>query len=363
MQRVRRIEEFFSTTGQQHAPYSFFCVDWNQRPFTATWQRERPARVPDFEAQVVWKEMGRVVTLCGHLAPLADEEATHDTRDYQDKTLISLLKSNLQKCVRRQLTRRATETARYLLALDASLFVRRLLVIMLEDVVLHESVGVLVWLTAALSKQFRLSGAMRAWLLGLTEALCREPEEAYWTHGIDNTMRDISPTLIRRLWTECEDDACRDTIYALLFRLSYGGLPGDLSMLLSFARLVRAHGTACISTRVIADLAPEAVRRLDVALVEPCAVDFHCLPNLIFILARQYKQYSEQQIKQAVWHHSSKLNTRIHRQPEEQAAKARAVTGCYHAIRQRLEYLQRQHIKVCANTVVYKQFLLEKGSA
>jgi hypothetical protein len=71
-------------------------------------------------------------------------------------TNIALLKSHLQKCIRRQLTSLALKTATHLIKMDLCVFLRRIFVIMLEDVCPHECISVLVWLTCAVSKGFEI---------------------------------------------------------------------------------------------------------------------------------------------------------------------------------------------------------------
>ncbi len=354
----RRIDHFFSGGGGQLQKCNFFYVDWSQ-PKRAEWRIERPRHV-QWESDVVWKDMGRLITVCCTVKPLEvidlDQDRPVETTPevspppplYQDKTLVSLLKSNLQKCVRRQHTKRALETARYLMELDPCLFVRRLSIIMLEDVVLHQSFCTLTWLTAALSRGFRLNDGMRQWLLGVVDYLCRHNMEHYWSLAIDNTMRDIGKETLRRLCADSVERSDRDIVHSLLFRYAYGGLPGDLSMLVSFT----SH-TAVTATDAIVPLSLDSVQLLALDRVEPCAADFHCMPRLCGLLARQFTRYSEQQIKQAVWHHSSKLNARVV-STGEQRDKENNVAACYSAIRRQLEVLQQQHITQCRNTVLYQ---------
>ena len=57
-----------------------------------------------------------------------------------------ILKSNLQKCIRRGYTDKALRTANQYMEVNMVSFLRRISVIILEDVVLHESFNVIMWL-------------------------------------------------------------------------------------------------------------------------------------------------------------------------------------------------------------------------
>jgi len=431
--RERRIDDFFHCKDpekqqQKQKQCRYFYMDWSVGPpYIAQWMCERPVPL-DFQADIEWKQGGSsggtVITICGlfvsttpddtdtdtdtDTAPTTDND-NNDTSLYQDATLISLLKSNLQKCVRRQLTKRAKETARYLMALDLQLLVRRLAIIMLEDVVLHQSFSTLVWLTAALSKQFcvqigQTGGQCNAtitiikeWLMGLVDMLCGENNEHYWTYNIDNkeVPTTVATGMIRKLWSDAtsllsihDNNGARDIVYSLLFRQSYGGLKGDCSMMLSFASLVlRSHQqhqqqqqqqqqqpqSFTISTATITSISLSAVKRLDLVFVEHCSVDFHCQPGMLLSLARFCEQnnkqnplrdnapYTQQDIRAAVWHHSSKQNGRVLPQalPQSERDKKRDSHTCYFTIKRKLEWMQQEYAKQCCNKVVMEQYRLD----
>ena len=98
---------------------------------------------------------------------------------------IPYLKSHLQKCVRKGLARQAVATTKQLLKLSVVECVRRLAVIMVEDVALHpQAMGVLLWWTVVLAHRLKGRGQgatlrcvdvplwLCEWLLGLVHVLC-----------------------------------------------------------------------------------------------------------------------------------------------------------------------------------------------
>ena len=420
MQRTRRIDDFFRHTDpekqQRHqAQCNYFYIDWGaSEPYQAQWMRERPVPL-DFQVDIECTKTlgpGRIITVCcvfpaePSQAHQAEQDAEPAEPLYRDTTLLALLKSNLQKCMRRQLVVRAKETARYLAELDLQLLVRWLAIIMLEDVVLYPAAfGVLAWLTAALSKNFvgaarRSAGegvlaAIQEWLLGLVDALCRESREAYWAHRLDQYQPGGGTgSTVVTLWNDAAalPPQQRDSIYSLLFRHSYGGLPGDCAMMMAFATLVQRGTHEAISTSdessVHRRIRLAQVKRLDLAFVELAAVDFHCLPGMLYALSRFCEQqqerrqlqkkrsddqqqqgakliavYSTQDIKQAVWHHSSKCNKRVTRVPREERERKDASHACFHTIKWKLEWLQQEHIKSCSNMTALHQYRLAYGTS
>ncbi len=183
----------------------------------------------------------------------------------------SLLKSMMQKAIRRG---KSVEALRLSVALaDLSLMelLRRLPVIILEDVSLHPELPVLIWLMVAVSRGYNPTNGLIYTVLGIVLDLCctsnRDVYESISDHALEmhtlsikNTpskgTRDISsqesgheetPSCAH---TRNDDDqvkslklhslplgAPRLLVVSLLFRAAYGGLRGDVRMLEEYARL------------------------------------------------------------------------------------------------------------------------------
>jgi hypothetical protein len=368
-QRNRRIDDFFRAPvlgGEKvQRAYNYFYIDWSVRPYAATWMHEQPVPV-DFATDVVWKGgVDKVITVCCVFGQQQEEQDEKQQKPalYKDATMVALLKSNLQKCVRRQLTQRALQTARYLMDLDeVTLLVRRLTIIALEDVVLHESITVLVWLTAVMSrKTFTVTRHIKEWLLGLVKVLCDENQEHYWAHGIGGggLGDDANASTLKQScqhWSAANvDEHRRSVALSLLFRVSYGGLPGDCAMLIKFASRL-SEGVMTISNTPVEGLGLETVDRLNLSRIELASADFHCIPALPQMLVRKYPKFTKQQITKAVWHYRSKINDRVTTAYTQQEKDEKAqLHVCFVTIRQYLEYVQKRQIEMCANTAAYRQ--------
>ena len=69
---------------------------------------------------------------------------------------------------------KAVQTSKHLIDLDCNSFLRRLPIIMLEDVTLHSSFPIIIWLMIASSKKYQLKLEMIKWLLGVVYYLSNE---------------------------------------------------------------------------------------------------------------------------------------------------------------------------------------------
>ena len=77
----------------------------------------------------------------------------------------SYLISHLQKSIRKMKTMKSIQTAKHLIDLDINCLLRRLPIIMLEDVIPHSSLSILIWLMISISKGFQMKKIMIQWLL------------------------------------------------------------------------------------------------------------------------------------------------------------------------------------------------------
>lgn len=207
----------------------------------------------------------------------------------------ALLKSQVQKCVRRGKGAVAVATARAMLgtARGVTELLRRLPVIAVEDVGPVEWLPQLVWFMSAGLKDKRLLRwpVLLDWLLGavLNLAECRSED------AVENAA----------------------VAQALRIRASYGGMPGDLELLRQ-----RAVGGLALAGDPVTPLPFRDVAPLKHDEVLSAAADFHCLPTLPDeVAARLDGQVTAAQVRAAIWHCSSARNVRRAKTPEYRALK------------------------------------------
>jgi hypothetical protein len=200
---------------------------------------------------------------------------------------VSVLKSNLQKCVRRRRNVEALATARQFLYQDPSEMLRRLPIIMCEDAMLCPSLFCeLVWLMAAVSKGYVLNADDGGVVLRAVQTALDAPGR----YNLD-VMGEGAP--------EEPVEGSDATDLAFRLRIAYGGMTGDAEML-DKLRLRYATGTLpCVE----ASTTHGDVERFDPRRhLIPYAIDFHCFP--VLLKANPYLT------KGAVWWHWSSLNVR-----------------------------------------------------
>lgn len=198
----------------------------------------------------------------------------------------SLLKSNLQKAVRRRHIEEAFATAKHFLAQDAGELLRRLPIIMCEDTLLHPSLFMtLVWLMAAVSKGYRLCAADCQLVMDFVGACLSAPSRynILATTDVGSATADMRDPL--------------QLSFAL--RIAYGGMKFDTGFM---GRLLARGALGELSHNLdFIHVDYESIGTFDIERhLLPEAVDFHCFPSILEIGIA----------KQAIWYNRSAINVR-----------------------------------------------------
>ncbi|AVK75895.1 hypothetical protein pneo_cds_288 [Pandoravirus neocaledonia] len=269
---------------------------------------------PAADAVVLWTTPA-LADLSARTPPRPDVPDTY-------KACIPVFKSTVQKCVRRCTPDKCAQFAWGLVhagGLDQLL--RRALVVLIEDAIALPEVPALVWLMAAHAKGFCLDtddiglvvNAMhRAAALSVRD--CVPPPE---------------PTVEAR--ARLGNAANHPLVDAILFRVCYGGTPGDMRMLARAASLWHtrlsgasrtewheAWGVALADTAghvtahalgVGAEVPPPDDMASLIAVVPIEAADFHCFPHICAEVAQATRGlHAAEAVREAIWHHRSSVN-------------------------------------------------------
>jgi hypothetical protein len=240
---------------------------------------------------------------------------------------ISALKSQLQKCVRRQETELAIQTAWIIMKLDFEEFIRRIVIIMIEDVYIHPSVfPILVWITSGYTHGYKPSLKIVAWLLGVVEMLCETElyDPFLFNEKFDKEFK-YSDIQTHKLNSEEIN-----FMYCLLFRVSFGGMTNDVIMMNNslyewMERLVEEKmklDSVELNPEINYVLPPilegDKIRREHMLIN---GFDFHCNPSILDKLKERLemingktgkidsKNISTKSIKRAIWLYNSCWNT------------------------------------------------------
>uniref|UniRef100_A0A6B2L588 Uncharacterized protein n=1 Tax=Arcella intermedia TaxID=1963864 RepID=A0A6B2L588_9EUKA len=230
---------------------------------------------------------------------------------------VELLKSALQKCVRRRKAESAVRVGWQLLCQDPDQLLRRLPIIILEDGCLHRHFSYIVWLMVATSKGWKLSKSQVVLILRVifevAEVSWRDPIPMVPTEGFKN------PALDRPEGTLCP---IAHVLASLVLRVNYGGMKGDMEMLKKFAIVwnerYKKNPEEWDKEREVwfSQLPPEPNFEeliskgpvlTDADKISE-AIDFHCFPQLVDKCTEELEGFSKEDIKSAVWWHRSGLN-------------------------------------------------------
>ena len=135
----------------------------------------------------------------------------------------SILKSMLQKAVRRRKGNSACRLAYELLKASPNDLLRRLPIIMVEDASMHPGMPVLVFCMLADSKGYHLSPYLVLIIMQVLAEMTLCPVRDIRERHKEEDIASID--------TLPPHSACRCVIVSLLFRLSFGGMMGDAHML------------------------------------------------------------------------------------------------------------------------------------
>jgi len=210
---------------------------------------------------------------------------------------ISLLKSNLQKAVRRGELRIALSTAILIMRKDINELLRRLPIICIEDVSYIESMSAIVWLMMAYPIHIPTNSDM--WnILNFVRDLC-ETEE-YYPNDTKESKKYEHDSLIQYSNYNC--------LLSIYYRSLYGGMPGDIKMLETSIQYYILNPETIIKTKVRNPLSFVIEKRVRII---PEAIDFHCYPKMLTIIQEGLiSNVSEDVIKKYIWFCSSAYNIR-----------------------------------------------------
>ncbi len=304
------LDLFFKVKRQRRL---YFYLDWTQSRPTAQWLITKPTQI-NFEQIIKWKDIGYLVTICGYSDP-SNYLIPLDT--IYNHTHISVLKSHLQKCIRRQLHQKALLTAWHLCKLDLNELLRRLPIIMIEDVKLTSHISTLIWLMSAVSKGYKLGLLQLQWILTLVLNLSQINETEDYSPTSHLTTRQMLTLLETSSELNLEQISC---LQSLLFRISYGGMSGDLQILLNTSTIWQQRFITGKSLKLIDEYSHnidlENLPDLLPIEIDRSAIDYHCFPQLLTQLHHSYSQYTIEDIKKCVWEYNSKYNVRKNEPPD-----------------------------------------------
>ena len=203
--------------------------------------------------------------------------------------VISLLKSNIQKAVRLGKINEALISSFNLIKLDFISFIRRLIIISIEDVALLESFPVLVWFMMSYPN-FELTNEIIQYLLLNVYTLCVFKKKYIPNSNIYSL--------------DYEKYNYKDKyLNSLIIASEYGGFKGDVKL---FNRYINSTDKLIIPLQIKNLVIQRSITKNDIIT---SAIDFHCYPFILEKLS-EMTDLNIDTLKRLIWINSSSINYR-----------------------------------------------------
>lgn len=211
--------------------------------------------------------------------------------------VVELYKSGLQKAVRRKKAPEAVEIGKRLWELRPFEMIRRLMIIMCEDVIITTDYIWLSWLLMALSKGYKPIEWDYNNLISLVEWMCK------------CSYRDIlnySDTSIHDCEFGAHENSC--ILKSILVRIGYGGMKNDVAMLENFYDLWWARFQRGVQPFNRCGTSHKVEYTPIEHPILPEAVDHHCSKICEYIKMRV--DIPIEKIRNLIWDNRSSINYR-----------------------------------------------------
>ena len=231
----------------------YFYIDWtkssNGEIPLAEWLEKKPKNVT-WSKILKWKNVGEIMVCCTDNKSFSEEDSKNFNIETQlgiinrksweeKKPLMNFFKSHLQKCFRRRRNIEGLRTAYEIMLININELLRRVCIIIFEDIKLKDYFTTMVWLMAAVSKGYVLQSYHINLELKFVNDLCLENNYTDMAE-IKNYENPYSTVDVRNLLLEIErcdelNPLQKSLIYSIGLRIGYGGREGDMEMIFYYA--------------------------------------------------------------------------------------------------------------------------------
>jgi len=252
-----------------------------------------------YSGKVRLRKSNIILKLYGKISPVSDELFTGKISNIRLFHNVPLIKSNLQKCIRRGLVDEALLTAYNLIVIKPWDFLRRILIIMVEDVSITNNMDLIMWLMVGFPN-YRWTDEITRYLLLTVYSLC-----------ISKKILPIQKSEIVDIPKERYKEVIHsDILRPLLIRYEYGGLKGDMCMLKNLIL-----DTGDFKDFIVKVSKKKIVLNRNICykdIIKP-SVDFHITKKIIDYIVEKGPFADRELIRKIIWYNSSGIN---YRKPE-----------------------------------------------
>ena len=230
------------------------------------------------------------------------------------KINVSLVKSNLQKSIRRKLENIALSSAMAMIISGNSLnLLRRLTIISIEDVCINKYYCIIVWYYIAISKNYELTNFDVNFIFSYVKLLCSI--NIYYENINDETINDenINNKNINNNLS-LSDLYNNVNCIALYLRLQFGGFNGEKKLINKIIYGIMNNTINICNDELLITNYQIYENELDIL---SCAIDFHCFPKMVEKILSKIKnddpttELNEDDIRKYIWIYDSNVNVRI----------------------------------------------------
>ena len=231
----------------------YFYINWsnvsnNEIPI-AEWLEEKPKNIT-WSNIIKWKNVGDIMVCCTDNKTFYEEDSKNINIETQlriinrkswdeKKSLMNFLKSHLQKCFRRQKNIEALRTSYEMMLININELLRRVCIIIFEDIKLKNYFPTMVWLMAAVSKGYILQSYHINLELKFINDLSLEDgfTELSELNKYNNPFKTID---VRNLLLKIENNEFltneqKSIIYSIGLRIGFGGRESDMQMIFDYS--------------------------------------------------------------------------------------------------------------------------------
>ena len=283
--------------------------------FYIQWESKKPPKVYWLDTlpkctiykKIMWRECKKNITICGNIE--RNKRLNSKLNIYYKgidtvELSIPLLKSNLQKCIRRKLTRCALITSYQLIENNLIEFLRRISIIMLEDCILHSSFSVIMWMISAYP-EWVPDYRCRSWLFGVVYLLCEGKYREFYdknSFSIFSNIREVNMM----------NNDYKNLLYSMELRKSYGGLKGDIGMIsyLTNKWFDRFKNNRDVNKYLSVKIEMIKIKdNIEIDDIHLSSIDFH-ICSIVKRLKKEFNDISEDDLKNSMWYFRSGCNLR-----------------------------------------------------
>jgi len=275
----------------------YYNLVWNSIRNHKLWLSDKQELDGEYySGEVRLRKSNIMLKLYGNISEYSGELFGENIRDVKVYRNIPLIKSNLQKCIRQGLVDKAIVTAYNFILIKPWDFLRRLLIIMVEDVSITDNMDFIMWLMIGFPN-FKWTDEITRYLLLTVYSLCVSKKTLI--------INDLSYNNISK--TQFETAIHSKILRPILIRYEYGGLRGDMRMLRNILLDNNDFNNSIIKVSRKKIVLNRNICETDFI---KSSIDFHITKKMISYIVDKSPIKDEELIKNLIWYNSSGINYR-----------------------------------------------------